>query len=202
MHDSKVKIEQAKRDLAALGDIDSRSQFGGYSLSVGKVVFALIAEGELYLRACEQAKPYLVERQMEPLCFNKRGIPVTLDYYRVDPALWSQQEQLIALSKLCLQGARKHREGVLQNRRLKDLPNLSLRLELELRRVGISSVQMLREQGAKESWLKLRACNKNLSISVLFALQGAILGRHHQALPDDIKEELREWHRMTLRCPQ
>jgi len=68
--------------------------------------------------------------------------------------------------------------------------------------VGICSVQMLKEQGAKESWLKLRAGNKNLSINVLFALQGAILGRHHQALPDDIKEELRQWHRMTLRCSQ
>ncbi|CAK9884621.1 MAG: Protein Sxy [Candidatus Erwinia impunctatus] len=90
MHKTKSTIEQACRELAPLGHIDCRSQFGGYSLSVDKVVFALISEGELYLRACEEAKQYLVERQMEPLLFDKKGIPVILDYYLVDETLWQQ----------------------------------------------------------------------------------------------------------------
>ncbi|WP_428945762.1 TfoX/Sxy family DNA transformation protein [Pantoea sp. FN060301] len=201
MRDSKRKIERAKQYLNALGEINSRSQFGGYSLSVEKVVFALVAEGELYLRACEQVKPYFIQRQMAMLHFNKRGIPVEMDYYRVDETLWQQPEQLIALSRLCLAGAQRQRRHHQNNRRLKDLPNLSMRLELQLRRAGIETVDKLKEQGARACWLRLRESNKNLSINVLFALEGAILGRHQQALPESVKDELRRWYNTAATQP-
>lgn len=198
MNNSKANIQRAKHQLSALGEITSRSQFGGYSLAVEKVVFALVSEGDLYLRACEQVRPYLAEREMVPLKFEKRGLPVSLEYYRVDEPLWAEPEQLVALSKMCLLGAKEQRDAQLQNRRLKDLPNLSVRMEVQLRYVGITSVKMLVEEGAKSCWLKLRAFNQQLSINVLFALQGAISGKHHEALPREIKQELREWHNQTV----
>ena len=52
---------------------------------------------------------------------------------------------------------------------------------------------MLRELGAKASWLKIRAQNKQLGIKVLFALEGAIEGLHEAALPAEIRQELTEW---------
>lgn len=199
MSQSKKQIEKARRQLAELGEIECRSQFGGYSLSVENVVFALVAEGELYLRACEQVKPYIVERKMQPLHFTKRGMPVALDYYRVDDPLWKEHGQLVALSRLCLQGARQQRTRKQQNQRLKDLPNLTIRIETLLRQVGISTIAMLKEQGARRCWLKLYASNNNLGINVLFALEGAIAGRHHEALPESVKTELRQWYKETLR---
>lgn len=198
MQDPKNSIVRAKQQLSSLGEINSRSQFGGYSLSVESVVFALVSEGDLYLRACEEVKPYIIERKMEPLLFTRRGIPVALDYYRVDDPLWEEPEQLLALSQLCLKGARQQRTTHQNRRRLKDLPNLSLKLEVQLRNVGISTVEMLKEQGAKRTWLKLQACNHNLGVNILFALQGAIQGLHYEALPSAVKEELRLWHLETL----
>ncbi|EXU73681.1 MULTISPECIES: TfoX/Sxy family DNA transformation protein [Erwinia] len=199
MEDTKSMIAITKDKLAQLGDIACRSQFGGFSLSVDRVVFAVVADGELYLRACEQVRPYITERKMKSLTLNKRGIPVSLEYYRVDEPLWKEPQQLLALSKLCLQGAMQQRAWNQQNRRLKDLPNLTMRLEVLLRHVGISTVKMLKEQGSRRCWLKLHAHNQNLGINVLFALEGAILGRHHQALPQAIKAELRHWYCETLR---
>lgn len=198
MRDSKSKIARAKQQLSSLGEINSRSQFGGYSLSVKSVVFALVSEGELYLRACEEVKPYLVERKMEPLLFTKRGIPVELEYYRVDDPLWQQPDKLIALSQKCLEGAAQERAIQNKIRRLKDLPNLSLKLEVQLRRAGICTVEMLKEQGAKRCWLKLHALNRNLGVNILFALHGAIQGLHYEALPVAIKDELRGWYHETL----
>lgn len=193
MRDSKQKIEQVKQRLAPLGTVESRTQFGGYSLSVAKTVFALVADGELYLRACEQAQPYISERKMQPLNFVKRGQPIALNYYRVDGVLWSDAEQLVAISSLCLHGARREQREKLRNRRIKDLPNMGIRMETLLREVGICSIEMLMQQGAKRSWLKLRALNKNLGLSVLLALEGAIVGSHQQALPEAVKAELRDW---------
>lgn len=193
MSNSKQKIAQAKDKLAPLGIIESRTQFGGYSLSVEKTVFAVVTEGELYLRACEQVQPYLAERKMELLTFSKRGVPVELKYYRVDSRLWSDGEQLVAISRLCLQGARRQQQERQHNRRIKDLPNMGIRMESLLRQVGIYTIPMLMQQGAKGSWLKLRMCNKHIGLSVLLALEGAIVGRHSEALPLAVKEELRAW---------
>lgn len=193
MSKSKQRIEQAKQRLAPLGSVESRTQFGGYSLSVEKTVFAVIADGELYLRACEQVQPYMTERKLQPLSLVKRGLPVELNYYRVDGVLWADTEQLIAISSLCLNGARNEQREKLINRRIKDLPNMGMRMEALLREVGICSIEMLIEQGAKRSWLKLRANNKHLGLVVLFALEGAIVGSHYQALPTAVKEELRAW---------
>ena len=47
------RIEQAKSCFAALGNIAIRSQFGGYGLLADGTMFAVITEGELYLRATE-----------------------------------------------------------------------------------------------------------------------------------------------------
>ncbi|MCX8957428.1 TfoX/Sxy family DNA transformation protein [Erwinia psidii] len=199
MEDTKNRIATTKDKLAQLGDITCRSQFGGYSLSVDCVVFALVANGELYLRACDKARPYIIKRKMKSLTINKHGIPVSLEYYQVDEPLWDEPQQLLALSKLCLQGAIQQRAWNRHNRRLKDLPNLTMRLEVLLRHVGISTVKMLKEQGSRRCWLKLHALNQNLGINVLFALEGAILGQHHEALPPALKAELRHWYSETLR---
>jgi len=193
MTDSKQIIEQAKQRLSALGRVNSRTQFGGYSLSVENTVFAVVAEGALYLRACEEVQPYISERKMQPLSYVKRGMPVELDYYRVDNTLWSDDDQLVTLSSMCLNGARQEQQEKLRNRRIKDLPNMGFRLEMLLRDVGICSINMLVQQGAKQSWLKLRTKNKHLGFSVLLALEGAIIGRHSQALPLAVKEELQAW---------
>ncbi|WP_034913897.1 TfoX/Sxy family DNA transformation protein [Erwinia sp. 9145] len=198
MYHSKIKIAQAKQELIELGNIDSRSQFGGYSLAIDKVVFALVSEGELYLRACEQVKPYLIEHNMQPLCLKKRGIPIILDYYRVDSELWKAPGQLLTLSQLCLEGARQQRALDSSNIRLKDLPNLSIRIEHQLRRVGIDTVERLKQEGAKACWLRLRASNTNLSLNVLYALEGAIRGHHCQALPQSVKDELFCWYCQTV----
>ncbi|MEG3112833.1 MULTISPECIES: TfoX/Sxy family DNA transformation protein [unclassified Pantoea] len=192
-------IERSKECLSPLGKIESRTQFGGYTLAVEKVVFALVNEDELYLRASEALREYVIERPLEPLIFRKRGLPVSLNYFKVDEALWQNAEHLLALSASALQAA----QGELLTRhvslRLKDLPNLSLRIEMLLREAGICTVKHLREMGAKQCWLKLKAINKHVGLNTLLALQGAISGHHHAALPPAVRAELSEWYKDTVK---
>ncbi len=198
MKSSKQRIEQSKQHLSALGKIDARTQFGGYSLAVEKVVFAVVAQGELYLRACEQLKPYIAEETTAPLVFVKRGMPVTLRYYRVDEDLWHDVPRLLALSRSSLLQAREQQLAKKSCVRLKDLPNMGARMEMLLREVGINSVKTLREEGAKRCWLKLKAANQHLGLNILFALQGAISGHHLAVLPPEVKKELRDWFNHTV----
>lgn len=116
-----------------------------------------------------------------------------LNYYRVDEGLWQNREKLLQLSSFALDAARKERYQRHQRNRLKDLPNLTFQIEVLLMEAGITNKEMLRQLGAKTSWLKMRSKNKALSIRVLFALEGAIEGLHEAALPADIRRELTEW---------
>jgi DNA transformation protein len=103
------------------------------------------------------------------------------------------QGTLLQLSSFALEAARRERYQRYQRNRLKDLPNLTFQIEVLLFEVGITNEEMLRELGAKASWLKIRAQNKQLGIKVLFALEGAIEGLHEAALPAEIRRELTEW---------
>lgn len=85
------RITQAKSCFAALGTITTRSQFGGYGLLAEGVMFAVIAEGELYLRATASMEPAFRARGMVNMVYSKRGVPITLRYYWVDESLWRER---------------------------------------------------------------------------------------------------------------
>lgn len=192
-------VEQSRNRLAALGYIEARTQFGGYALAVEKVVFALISDDALYLRASEALRQYATRQPMQPLLFRKRGTAVCLDYYRVDDVLWSDPEQLLSLSAASLRTARQASQARQRPLRLKDLPNLSLRMELLLHEAGVRSVQHLMELGSKRCWLRLRAINQHIGFKTLLALEGAIKGRHEAALPLTVRAELNAWYQEALK---
>lgn len=192
-------VEQSIDALSVLGDIESRTQFGGYALAIERVVFAYIDNDTLYLRGSEALRLYAVQRPLEPLVYRKRGIPVTLSYFKVDQQLWQDRRQLIRLSASSLQAAQADAAVKNISLRLKDLPNLSLRMELMLHKAGISSVESLQEMGSRQSWLKLRSVNKHVGLKTLLALEGAISGHHQAALPADVKEALSSWYQERLR---
>ncbi|MCT4714284.1 TfoX/Sxy family DNA transformation protein [Enterobacteriaceae bacterium H18W14] len=188
------RIHKSQEYLAPLGDIDYRSQFGGYSLAIGDVVFAMVAEGELYLRACEDSETYFVNKAAPPLIFNKRGRPIVLNYYQVDEELWQDPDKLLELSSNALANARREKSIRKTQRRLKDLPNLSVNIEIWLWEAGIADLRTLQAYGAKRSWIKLRSVKKFVGVKILLALAGAISGIHEAALPAVTRQELLDWY--------
>lgn len=118
-------IYKSQEYLASLGTISYRSLFGSYSLTVGDTVFAMVANGELYLRACEQSVQYCVKHSPVWLTFMKRGRPVILNYYQVNDALWRNHPQLVSLSRYSLDAAVKEKQMRVSQHRLRELPNIS-----------------------------------------------------------------------------
>lgn len=187
------RIYKSQEYLSPLGDIHHRALFGGYTLAVDDTVFAMVSEGELYLRACEQSAPYCVKHSTVFLTLVKRGRSVLLNYYRVDEGLWLDREKLLQLSSYSLEAARRERNQRDKRHRLKDLPNLTFQLETLLCEAGITDEETLRSLGAEVCWLRIREINQHLGIKVLFALEGAIEGLHEAALPAPRRRELMEW---------
>ncbi|AJJ09786.1 hypothetical protein CH64_991 [Yersinia rohdei] len=200
---SENMITQAHSRFDFLGQITIRSQFGGYGLLANGIMFAVVSEGELYLRANDKIEGLFRTRGMANLVYAKRGLPVLLRYYWVDSQLWDDDLVLRNFARQAHQGAKAE---VLSkkdsNVRLKDLPNLSASLERLLWKVGIKSAAELRLEGAKCSYLKLRVLRRSLGINVLLALAGAISGHHYAVLPLMMRIELIEWFEMHIRASQ
>lgn len=74
---------------------------------------------------------------------------------------------------------------------LASLKNIGTKTAQWLTEVGINTPQELHAIGAVEAWKRLEATPHKLSLVGLYALQGAILDIHWNALPDDMKADLR-----------
>lgn len=57
------RFPQFQACVSPLGQLHSRPLFGGYSPAIDDTVFAMVAEGDIYLRACEQSAAYRVEHR-------------------------------------------------------------------------------------------------------------------------------------------
>ncbi|MGL9723448.1 TfoX/Sxy family protein [Sodalis sp. (in: enterobacteria)] len=133
----KLRIQQAKTLFSPLGEITTRSQFGGYSVAAEGVMFALILEGECWLRGILGNEDRYSELGMRKLIYTKRGIPVTLNYYHLPEALWDAPATLIVLGRQTLEEARRERQVRAEHPRLKDLPNIGQGIERLLWKAGI-----------------------------------------------------------------
>lgn len=186
------RIHQCKEFFASLGTIRHRALFGGYSLSIDDTVFAMVSNGELYLRACEQTTGYYTTNSKRLLTLNKRGRPVSLNYYLVDEVLWRDRSLLLKMSEMSLREAQSEKIRRGDPRRLKNSPNITFQLELLLSEAGIQDLEVLQVLGAVAAWLRLRRIRKDLSINVLFALEGAIQGIHAARIPLLRRQHLQE----------
>ncbi|MFJ2973238.1 TfoX/Sxy family DNA transformation protein [Kluyvera sp. NPDC087067] len=187
------RIYQSQEYFAVLGKVRSRALFGGYSLAVDDTVFAMVAEGELYLRMCEKTAIYQTKHSPPLLMLHKRGGPLQLKYFRVDDELWANKPVLLQLGAYSLEDARREKSQQKHPKRLKDLPNLSFHMELLLHEAGVKDAQALHQMGAKSAWLLLRQKRKQISPNVIYSLEGAIQGVHAAALPAQKRQELQEW---------
>ncbi|MBJ2063870.1 TfoX/Sxy family DNA transformation protein [Serratia odorifera] len=198
-----ARVVQAKACFSALGRITTRSQFGGYGLLVDGIMFAVVAEGEMYLRATSSLESVFRARGMANMVYSKRGAPIVMRYYYVDEALWQQRQELFALAWQAMREARKEVQVKKQSHeRLKDLPNIDAALERLLWRSGICGVYELRLQGAKETFLRLQREQRRLGLKVLLSLAGALAGYHHAALPTELRSELLTWFNAVIIPPR
>jgi DNA transformation protein and related proteins len=80
------------------------------------------------------------------------------------------------------------------DKKLSDLKNIGTKSEVLLNQVGIITVADLDEVGAVGAWKRVRDIEPSASLVGVYALQGALMNIHWNALPQDIKDDLRhQW---------
>jgi len=71
--------------------------------------------------------------------------------------------------------------------------NIGKELEAKLIKVGISSFDELKRTGAEKAFLKIQKVDSGACLSLLKAIEGAILGVRWHNLPTERKQELNQF---------
>ena len=76
---------------------------------------------------------------------------------------------------------------------LTSMKNIGKELERKLTAVGVDSPEALKELGAKHAFFKLKEVFPQVCLVHLYALEGAIQGLEFNSLPEDTKQDLKEF---------
>lgn len=74
---------------------------------------------------------------------------------------------------------------------LKDLPNIGSEVERKLNMAGINTIEQLKEAGAINAFMRIRAFDNSACINMLMGLEGAIEGIRWHNLSPAKKQELK-----------
>lgn len=164
-----------------LGHIKSRLMFGGFGIFVDDVMFALVVNDLLHIRACEKNSKQFDDNNYQPYVYKKRGFPVVTKYFALPAEIWHNTDEILSIAQVALEAAQLEKESTTVEKpcRLKDLPNLRLGTERMLKKAGIMSVADLKQQGAVRAFKALQSIQEDeLNIELLWALEGALSGTH------------------------
>lgn len=79
---------------------------------------------------------------------------------------------------------------------LSSLPNISKVNEMKLMQAGIETPEQLVELGSREALLRVRQnSDPGACLNMLYGLEGAIRGIRWHDLPDNVKAELKDFHK-------
>lgn len=78
--------------------------------------------------------------------------------------------------------------------KLTDAPNIGKVVAEQLRQVGIEDLEMLRQIGSREAWLKIQEIDTSACIHRLYSFEGAIQGIKKTMLTPEEKAELKSFY--------
>ncbi len=99
---------EAIRELfSTFGTVTVRRMFGGHGVFADGMMFALEADGELYLKADDLTIPKLAAENSEPFVYRARGREIALSYWRLPERLYDETDEFADFAREAFAAARR-----------------------------------------------------------------------------------------------
>jgi DNA transformation protein len=190
-------VEHLLAQMAGFGVVQARAMFGGHGLYHQGLMFALVADGRLFLKVDEQTVGDFERRGLGPFTYESRGKVATLKYREAPPevmdepdhmASWARQAHGCALRAQAAAAEKPSRRtddmkraasgATAQPRAQGLLTQLGPASQAMLAKAGIRSDVALRRLGAVQAYARTKAACPQASLNLLWSLEGALSGRH------------------------
>ncbi len=86
-------VEYLKEVFGAFGLVPPRRMFGGYGVFHKGLMFALVADDALYLKADGTISHHFTERELEQFIYEKQGKAFKMSYYMAPEEIFDDPEE-------------------------------------------------------------------------------------------------------------
>lgn len=86
--------------LGAFGPCEAKRMFGGHGIFLQGLMFGLIADGSLYLKADDETRRLFLAEGSEPFTYFKQDKPFQLSYYLAPDAFFEDDEATLHWARL------------------------------------------------------------------------------------------------------
>ncbi len=111
-------VEHVLDLLVPFGPAAARRMFGVWGLYLDGVMFALIADDRLYLKADRETEARFAEAGCAPFTYEARGRTISLSYREAPDGGLEDPEALLPWARLALEAARRSKVAKKRRRRL------------------------------------------------------------------------------------
>ena len=80
-------VNSLQQVFAEFGPIDTRRMFGGHGIYRDGLMFGLVQDGVLYLKADQQNQASFTEAGLEAFQYGQQGRRVRMSYFKAPPAI-------------------------------------------------------------------------------------------------------------------
>ena len=111
-------LEQMQAALTGTGTVSARAMFGGHglyfhdlgnNLSNNKIMFALVADDELYFKTDAQNRHDFETRGLGPFVYEKDGKPVSMSYHAAPEEIFDDPDEMRAWVLSAINAAHRSR---------------------------------------------------------------------------------------------
>ncbi len=74
-------VDSLEAVFASFGPVRARRMFGGYGIYHDGLMFGLVADDVLYLKADAQSAEQFAEQGLQPFVYDRKGKNITMSYY-------------------------------------------------------------------------------------------------------------------------
>ena len=85
-------VDSLEEVFALFGPVHSRRMFGGYGIFHDNLMFGLVADDVLYLKADSESSGLFVARGLEPFKYEKKSNIVKMSYYMAPEEVFDDPE--------------------------------------------------------------------------------------------------------------
>ena len=74
--------------------------FGGYRIFLGELIFGLIRDNSLYLKADKRTENYFLDKGLEPFTYIKKGKRLKISYYQAPEEALDDSNEIITWANM------------------------------------------------------------------------------------------------------
>lgn len=96
--------------LEMFGDVRAKSMFGGYGLYHDDLMFALVADDQVYFKVDQQSEPEFQAQGLEPFRYEKNGKSSQMSYYQPPDGAVDNRHEICDWARKGLAAAQRSRK--------------------------------------------------------------------------------------------